>query len=58
MAGSGGRARERPATRPRYLRRPRDGVCDSALAAALFAALLDFELDSVFAAADAAFEPV
>lgn len=40
-----------------YLPR-RGGVCDNALAAADFAALLDFELDNVFAAADAALRPV
>ena len=40
-----------------YLPR-RDGVCDNALAAAAFAALLDFELDNVLAAADAALRPV
>lgn len=36
----------------------RFGVCDSALAAAVLADLLDFELPSTFAAAVAAFEPV
>jgi hypothetical protein len=34
------------------------GVCDSALAAADLAALLDFELLRTFDAAEAAFEPV
>ena len=37
---------------------PRLGVCDKALAAAVFAALLAFGLLSTLLAADAAFDPV